>query len=246
MGTTFEPTYDDHVMELVYKQVPNWSQIQLYSEFEIEKFEALIQKHFSFDYETGKKDMYTAKKDGKLICFYKNITKFASNIVVYYNVSNKLSTDPNFDDEDEAEIDYDQIKVYENLCTDVVIYYNEDTKDMVDQILIEMNDIVHVSDDKKVFFTIGVDSYGFKLMEQEINFTETDISFHYGKDFLPVHEEILNNLTTKFHGLFLFHGDPGTGKCVVGDTFVTLRNKTTGEIQEVSIIDFYNSLPEPE
>ena len=246
MGTTFEPTYDDHVMELVYKQVPNWSQIQLYSEFEIEKFEALIQKHFAFDYETGKKDMYTAKKDGKLIYFYKNITKFASNIVVYYNVSNKLTADPDFNDEDEVEIDYNEIVVYENLCTDVVIYYNEDTKDKVDQILIEMNDIVHVSDDKKVFFTIGVDSYGFKLMEQEINFTETDISFHYGKDFLPVHEEILNNLTTKFHGLFLFHGDPGTGKCVVGDTFVTLRDKTTGEIIETNIIDFYNSLPEPE
>jgi len=246
MGTTFDPTYEDHVMELVYKHVPNWSQIQLFSDFEIEKFEMLIKKHFHFNYQTQKKDMYTKKTDNKLIYFYKNKTQYADNIVIYYNVSNKLTTDPNFDEDEVGDINYDDIEVYENLCTDVVIYYNKEKLNDVNTLLEELNDIIYVAEDKNIFYTIGVDSYGFKLMEQETNFIETDLAFHYGQKFVSVHEEILNNLTTKYHGLFLFHGDPGTGKCVVGDTFVTLRNKTTGEIEEVSIIDFYNSLPEPE
>lgn len=33
-------------------------------------------------------------------------------------------------------------------------------------------------------------------------------------------------------------GKTGTGKCVTGDTFITIRNKKTGEIQKVTIIDF--------
>ena len=35
----------------------------------------------------------------------------------------------------------------------------------------------------------------------------------------------------------LFHGTPGTGKCVDGDTFITIRNKETGEIKEIKIKD---------
>jgi len=33
-------------------------------------------------------------------------------------------------------------------------------------------------------------------------------------------------------------GKTGTGKCVTGDTFITIRNKKTGEIQKVTINDF--------
>lgn len=230
MGTTFEPHYDDHVMEEVYKNVPQWSQITLFSEFEIEKFEKLVDELFQFEYNTEKQDMYTAKKNGKLIYFYKNKTRFGKDIAIFYNVSNKLENDDDPENEEVEDIDFNEIVVKENICTDVIIYYNVQTKSKVDTLIEKLNDIVYLAEDKHIFYTIGVNSYGFKLMDQEINFTKTDIAYHYGKDFLNVHEEILNNLTTKFHGLFLFHGDPGTGKTSYVRYLISELSKTTKKV----------------
>ena len=38
---------------------------------------------------------------------------------------------------------------------------------------------------------------------------------------------------------FLFYGGPGLGKCVHPNTEIEIRNKKTGEIQKISIIDFF-------
>jgi ATP-dependent Clp protease ATP-binding subunit ClpC len=39
-------------------------------------------------------------------------------------------------------------------------------------------------------------------------------------------------------GSFIFSGPTGVGKCVTSDTKIKIRNKTTGEIEEISIEDF--------
>jgi len=39
-------------------------------------------------------------------------------------------------------------------------------------------------------------------------------------------------------GSFMFLGPTGVGKCVTGDTNIKIRNKTTGEIEEIKIEDF--------
>ena len=39
-------------------------------------------------------------------------------------------------------------------------------------------------------------------------------------------------------GTFMFLGNTGVGKCVCGDTFVTIRNKMTGEIKKIDINSF--------
>ena len=43
-------------------------------------------------------------------------------------------------------------------------------------------------------------------------------------------------------GSFMFIGPTGVGKCVTGDTMITIRNKKTGEIENISIKDFKNKL----
>lgn len=43
-------------------------------------------------------------------------------------------------------------------------------------------------------------------------------------------------------GSFMFLGPTGTGKCVTGETLITIRHKETGEIMEISISDFKKML----
>lgn len=43
-------------------------------------------------------------------------------------------------------------------------------------------------------------------------------------------------------GSFMFLGPTGVGKCVTGDTIITVRNKKTGEIENISISDFKKML----
>lgn len=43
-------------------------------------------------------------------------------------------------------------------------------------------------------------------------------------------------------GSFMFIGPTGVGKCVTGETMITIRNKTTGHIENISIKDFKNRL----
>ena len=40
--------------------------------------------------------------------------------------------------------------------------------------------------------------------------------------------------------VFLCLGSTGVGKCVIGDTVVTIRNKITGKVESISIFDFIN------
>ncbi len=40
----------------------------------------------------------------------------------------------------------------------------------------------------------------------------------------------------------LLHGSPGTGKCVIGDSLIEVKNKITGKIETMSIRDFHTML----
>jgi len=56
-------------------------------------------------------------------------------------------------------------------------------------------------------------SYGFELTSVNINKLENDLDLNYNDDFMEVNSLILENINTKNQkGLYLFHGEPGTGK----------------------------------
>jgi len=50
---------------------------------------------------------------------------------------------------------------------------------------------------------------------------------------------ISEKLSKGLYQNFLFYGSPGTGKCVTGDTKITIKDKETGEIKEITISEFH-------
>lgn len=74
-----------------------------------------------------------------------------------------------------------------------------------------------------------------------------DFNLHYNSDFLPIHKRILNQLNrmdTK--GLFLFHGQPGTGKSTyikylihqLKKKIIFISPKMAGELDNLSMTPF--------
>jgi len=56
-------------------------------------------------------------------------------------------------------------------------------------------------------------SYGDVVLQPiDITPSTVDLELNYGKKFVGIHEEIINSLSNKLSGLYLFYGDPGTGK----------------------------------
>ena len=69
-------------------------------------------------------------------------------------------------------------------------------------------------DIKNVIYTIMKDEHGGVRFDPfEVAIPENyDINECYEPEFKPVHEKIVENLNKNESGLYLFHGDPGTGK----------------------------------
>jgi len=102
-----------------------------------------------------------------------------------------------------------------NKIYDMVIYYDKDhisTKELEESIVKELLDCSYLPSTKNQFFTISTNQFGFVLKASYIKEMDIDIELNYGEKFVQTHEKILNRLQTKSHGLFIFHGDPGTGK----------------------------------
>ena len=68
-------------------------------------------------------------------------------------------------------------------------------------------------DYKSVIYTIIKTSNGFTFEPFEVSLPDSyDIKTHYEPDFVDVHNDIVDSLKQNKSGLYLFHGDPGTGK----------------------------------
>jgi ATPase family associated with various cellular activities (AAA) len=68
-------------------------------------------------------------------------------------------------------------------------------------------------DYKSIIYTIIKTSSGFNFEPFEVSLPDSyDIKTHYEPEFEKIHENILSTLNEKKSGLYLFHGDPGTGK----------------------------------
>lgn len=66
---------------------------------------------------------------------------------------------------------------------------------------------------KKISLVISRAGGSFDTKEKEIPINDFDIGLHYGEDFREVNNFILNKIVNPDKsGLYLFHGDPGTGK----------------------------------
>ncbi|MCK9445484.1 ATP-binding protein [bacterium] len=124
---------------------------------------------------------------------------------------------------------YDEKKAYEDSdyrgyvseddkrdkVTDIIIYYNSDiikTQLLEDSIVNKILDLVYVPTMKNQFFIISSTPQGYGLKSSYVRDMDIDLELNYGKKFVEIHDKIYDNLYNKKNGLFLFHGDSGTGK----------------------------------
>jgi hypothetical protein len=77
----------------------------------------------------------------------------------------------------------------------------------------EFDKFIFKPDYKSVIYTIIKTSGGFNFEPFEVSLPDSyDIKTHYEPEFEKVHDSIVSSLNEKKSGLYLFHGDPGTGK----------------------------------
>lgn len=132
------------------------------------------------------------------------------------------------------ENDYEQ----KNKITDLLIHFDSDSVDFVNSIIDDLRKITFLPPINKTFFIISSSSLGYELRAANIKEFDIPLELNYGESFVDKYTDIVDKLRNNKHGLFIFHGEPGTGKCVDGSTIVTLRNKITGDIENISVEDF--------
>ena len=135
-------------------------------------------------------------------------------------------------------------KIYEteieqkNKISELMIHFDFDAIDHVEKFVEDVKKIMYQPAVNKTFFIISSSSMGYELRAANIKEFDVQLDLNYGESFVEKYADIVNKLRNFKHGLFLFHGETGCGKCVDESTIVTLRNKTTGEIENINISDF--------
>lgn len=125
-----------------------------------------------------------------------------------------------------------------NKISEIFIYFDNDALEYVNNLTTEIKDIYYLPPMDKTFFVISSSSMGYDLQPANIKDIDVNVELNYGEAFVEKYENIVDKLKNNKHGLFLFHGESGCGKCVDGSTMVTIKNKITGKIEDISISDF--------
>ena len=91
-----------------------------------------------------------------------------------------------------------------------ILFENEeDIKDLKESAKL-LPDFIEESDKSNV--KIICKEYQFYLQNYKFNYTNIDLDLNYNNDFKEVHENIMKNVAEDKSALYLFHGEPGTGK----------------------------------
>ena len=131
-------------------------------------------------------------------------------------------------------------KIYEteeeqrNKITDLTIYYDYDVVNNVDILITDFRKMVCLPIMSRTFFIISSNSMGYELRATNIKEFDVQIDLNYGESFVEKYNDIVDKLKNNKHGLFLFHGDPGTGK-------TTLIRKLVSDLSEEKTIIYVPS-----
>lgn len=211
-----EPSFDDITLYKIIDKIENISQLTLYTNFKKNEFLDILLPILGKCTTFSKREATVLKVSNKLDVFYTLTYVIGEKIAITYIETNyssddKISIDSDVDNEIDSDVN-NEIDSDVNIIKDVTIYYDITIDDTIKNLLEQFNDVVYKDDTKSIFYTIGMDSYGFSLSEQKIETFDMDIELHYGKKFVEEYQDIHNNLKTKYHGLILAYGPPGTGK----------------------------------
>lgn len=128
------------------------------------------------------------------------------------------------------ENDYDQ----KNKITDLMIHFDSESIEYVDNIIKDIKQFVFYPPKNKTFFIISSSSLGYELRAANIKEFDVQLDLNYGETFVDKYANIVDKLKNNKHGLFIFHGESGTGK-------TTLIRKLVSELAEDKTIIYVPS-----
>lgn len=128
------------------------------------------------------------------------------------------------------ENDYEQ----KNKITDLLIHFDSDSIDFVNNIIEDLRKITFLPPINKTFFIISSSSLGYELRAANIKEFDIPLELNYGETFIDKYTNIVDKLRNNKHGLFIFHGESGTGK-------TTLIRKLVSELAEDKTIIYVPS-----
>ena len=131
--------------------------------------------------------------------------------------------------------------------TSVYLLYAEEQSAEVNVLFEEIKKFIKVP--KKTTDISLIYAQGGELNTREINIKKPKVDFniHYNEDFLPIHKAIVKQINKKdTNGLYLFHGQPGTGKSTyikflihqLKKKVIFISPKMAGELDNLSMTPF--------
>lgn len=131
--------------------------------------------------------------------------------------------------------------------TSVYILYSEEQQAQVNVLFEQIKKFIKIP--KKTTDISLIYSQSGELSTKEIHIKKPNIDFniHYNEDFLSIHKEIVKQINKKnTNGLYLFHGQPGTGKSTyikyliyqLKKKVIFISPKMAGELDNLSMTPF--------
>ena len=91
---------------------------------------------------------------------------------------------------------------------------------------------------KNKIFVVYQSQQGFEKTGFDVKKIKVNLDENYNDGFSEISTEIIEGLNDKKKSnLVILSGEPGTGKCIIGKTKITVRNKKTGGVEDIYIED---------
>jgi ATP-dependent 26S proteasome regulatory subunit len=139
--------------------------------------------------------------------------------------------------------------------TSICVLYAEDQANDVKVLFEEIKKFIKVAKRTTDISLIYLQNGELNTKELRLKKPKVDFDIHYNEDFQPIHKEIVKQLNKKdVKGLYLFHGQPGTGKSTyikylihqLKKKVIFISPKMAGELDNLSmtpfLLDYRNSV----
>jgi hypothetical protein len=177
-----------------------------------------------------------------------NVTVFVKNLFKRYNIPTTAYVKTSYQDNNEASITSmiigfsDTLWMYIDGPDKGILYYDpkdeQNPKSSLYLILGLLKNVKRPKVAKNKIYIVHKNSHGFEKTGFNISKRKIDLNENYNNDFPEISEKIIEGLNDKKKTyLVILSGEYGTGKCVIGKTKITVRNKHTGIIEEIEIAD---------
>ena len=131
--------------------------------------------------------------------------------------------------------------------TSIYLLYSEEQLFMVTKLFNDIKRFIKRPKKTTDISLIFMQSGELNTKELYIKKTKIDFDIHYNEEFQPIHQEIVKQLNKKdSNGLYLFHGQPGTGKSTyikylihqLKKKVIFISPKMAGELDNLSMTPF--------